>query len=271
MVEHSKFQALVFDLDGTLLVGEDLPSANRDALLRAKAAGYTIIIATARWVQMAFRVAQQLDIEFPVIACSGGQVHDPKLGRDIFDARLPLDFTEELYVLCNAQRCIATVTVDEEVLLKLDGEPDPSILEPEMRWVTQLQADAGNLPRIAAIQGSAVCAQIKSELKTKYADQVNVFDSIGPSGKLVITITAKSATKGHAVTATCAHLGIDPQQAVAFGDAENDLAMFAVCGASVAMGQAAPEIQQAATYVSTANDADGVANAVNRLLEQGTL
>lgn len=270
-MSNSDFRALVFDLDGTLLVGEDLPAANREALLRAKAAGYTIIIATARWVHMAHRIAKQLEIDYPVIACSGGQVHDPKLGRDIFDARLPLAFTKELYALCNAQRCIATVTVDEEVLLKLDGEPDPAMLEPEMRWVTQLQTDENNLPRIAAIQGSAVCAQIKSELKTKYAEEVNVFDSIGPSGKLVITITAKSATKGHAVSAACAHLGIDPQQAVAFGDAENDLAMFAVCGASVAMGQASPQIQQAATYVSAANDADGVALAVNRLLELGHL
>lgn len=268
---ESNFRALVFDLDGTLLVGENLPTANREALLKAKAAGYTLIIATARWVHMAFRIAQELDIEFPVIACSGGQVHDPKLGRDIFDARLPLDFTQDLYALCNNQRCIATVTVDDEVLLKLDGEPDPSMLEPEMRWVTQLQPDADNLPRIAAIQGSAVCAEIKRDLKMRYADSVNVFDSIGPSGKLVITITAKEATKGNAVAAACAHLGIDPLQAIAFGDAENDLAMFAVCGASVAMGQAADEIQQAATYVSTANDAGGVANAVNLLLEQGTL
>lgn len=267
----SNFKALIIDLDGTLLVGEDLPHANREALLRAKAAGYTIIIATARWAHMALRIAQQLEIEFPVIACSGGQVHDPKLGRDIFDARLPLHFTEELYALCNAQRCIATVTVDNEVLLKLDGEPDPALLDPEMRWVTQLQSEAGNLPRIAAIQGSAVCALIKSELKAKYADQVNVFDSIGPSGKLVLTVTAKTATKGHAVLAACKHLGIDPLHAIAFGDAENDLAMFAVCGASVAMGQAMPEIQQAATYVSTANNEDGVALAVNRLLELGRL
>ena len=51
------FRALAIDLDGTLLVGEEVPAENIVALQRAHAAGYRIIIATARWVQMARRVA----------------------------------------------------------------------------------------------------------------------------------------------------------------------------------------------------------------------
>ncbi|MXW48921.1 MAG: HAD hydrolase family protein, partial [Gammaproteobacteria bacterium] len=43
------YRVLAFDLDGTLLVGEHLPPANRDALRAARDAGYRIIIATARW------------------------------------------------------------------------------------------------------------------------------------------------------------------------------------------------------------------------------
>ena len=42
------YAALAIDLDGTLLVGEDLTARNRDAVAAAHAAGFAIIIATAR-------------------------------------------------------------------------------------------------------------------------------------------------------------------------------------------------------------------------------
>ncbi|MEM7099966.1 MAG: Cof-type HAD-IIB family hydrolase [Pseudomonadota bacterium] len=263
---NHQFKALALDLDGTTLVGEDLPVANKLALQEAAQAGYQIIVATARWIEMAQRVVQEVGHGAVAIACSGAQVKDLSTDADIFDHRLPLDFVEELYQVCNTNRCIATVTVGDHVLLKLDGEPDKDLLGPEMRWVTQLQADGADLPRIAAIQGTAVCQRIKDEMKPRYADRVNVFDSIGPTGKLVITITAKAANKGAALAAACGHLDIPPEQVIAFGDAENDLAMFELAGFSVAMGQATDDIKQAASYVTEPNYEDGVAQAISKLL-----
>ena len=260
------FKALALDLDGTTLVGEELPEANKLALQKAAKAGYQIIVATARWIEMAQQVAQEVGYGSVAIACSGAQVKELSTGQDIFDHRLPLDFVEELYQVCNSSRCIATVTVGDHVLLKLDGEPDKNLLGPEMRWVTQLEANGADLPRIAAIQGTAVCQYIKDEMKPRFQDRVNVFDSIGPTGKLVITITAKAANKGAALQAACEYLDIPLDQVIAFGDAENDLAMFELAGFSVAMGQATDDIKQAANFVTGANFEDGVAQAIERLL-----
>ena len=64
------FKALALDLDGTTLVGESLPEANRLALRQASEAGYEIIIATARWVQMAQRVAEEVGVEC-MLGCAG--------------------------------------------------------------------------------------------------------------------------------------------------------------------------------------------------------
>ena len=132
------FRAFAIDLDGTLLVGEHVPEENIQALRRAHSAGFQIIIATARWVQMAQRVEAEIGVEGPVIACSGAQVFDPIEARDIFDHRLPEDFVADLYALCDAERCVATVTVEDRVLLKLDGEPDRSQMPDEMHWVSKL-------------------------------------------------------------------------------------------------------------------------------------
>ncbi len=262
------YRALAIDLDGTLLIGEDLPPANRVAVAEAAAAGLEIFIATARWRQMAERIAAEIGISKPIIACSGAQVHLPT-GTDIFDHRLPDAFVKELYELCNANRCIATITLDEQVVLKLDGKPDMSLMPAEMGWVPTLEMALHGAPRIAAIQGTGVVDAIKGDLKAKYSDVVNIYDSIGPNGKLVITITAKAANKGEALLAGCAHMGIEPGSVIAFGDAENDIEMFRVAGASVAMGQADNRVKNAATTVTAANTEDGVALAIRKILATG--
>ena len=77
--------------------------------------------------------------------------------------------------------------------------------------------------------------------------------------------------KGHALLATCEHQGIPPSDVIAFGDAENDISMFEIAGASVAMGQADQDIKAAATVVTTANTEDGVARVLHKLLATGSL
>jgi Cof subfamily protein (haloacid dehalogenase superfamily) len=264
------FKALAIDLDGTLLVGEHVPEDNVAALRAARDAGFKIIIATARWKQMAQRVEAAIGIEGPIIACSGAQVYCPDLGRDIFDERLPEDFTRDLYAICDETRCVATITVEEYVLLKLDGQPDPAAMPKEMHWVPRLTGADPTLPRVANIQGSAVYARIRDELKPRYADRVHFFDSIGPSGKVIYTLTSARASKGQALLRACQHIRIDPADVVTFGDAENDIEMFRMSGASVAMGQADERTRAAATAVTVRNDEAGVARAVERLLATGS-
>ena len=263
------YRAYAIDLDGTLLAGESVPQKNIDALKAAAAQGVTIIIATARWKEKALEVQELLGISNTLIACSGAQVYDPKTGEDVFSARLPEGFTRELFAICNEERCIATITGGDAVQVKLEGEPVASMMGPEMSWVSTLEVDPEDLPRIGAIQGSAAVARIKDELQAKYLSSVNIFDSIGPTGRIIITITAKVAEKGTALAAACAYLEIEPSQVVAFGDAENDLAMFRYAGAAVAMGQADDEVKAAATFVSLPHEQGGVGHAVNLLLDHG--
>lgn len=266
-----KYKAFALDLDGTLLVGEELPADNIKALQRAKAQGIEVMLATARWSQIAERTAQLMGISDLVIACSGAQVRDPKTGVDIFDHRLPEDFCHDLFAICNSQRCIATVTFENDVRIKLDGEPDVGAMATEMSWVRELNVDASNLPRVAAVQGTGCIAQIREQLSARFADRVNIFDSIGPTGRIILIITAKAATKGAALEAACQHLGIHRDEVVAFGDAENDVEMLRAAGAAVVMGQADEATKAEADYITKANFEAGVAHAVNQILELGAL
>ena len=78
----------------------------------------------------------------------------------------------------------------------------------------------------------------------------------------LLDVTPPGAGKAGFVDALSRRLGIDRSRIATFGDAGNDVPMFARSGFSVAMGNAAPAVQAAARAVTAANDADGFAKAV---------
>jgi Cof subfamily protein (haloacid dehalogenase superfamily) len=72
-------------------------------------------------------------------------------------------------------------------------------------------------------------------------------------------------TKGSAITAVLAQLGLPATEAIGIGDSWNDVEMFEVVGTPVAMGNAAPELQKLAGRVTTSVLEDGVHNAFAEL------
>ena len=63
-----------------------------------------------------------------------------------------------------------------------------------------------------------------------------------------------------------ARYDIAPAAIATIGDMPNDVLMFAHSGLSIAMGNASAEVQRAARRVTTANDDEGFANAVERFV-----
>ena len=67
--------------------------------------------------------------------------------------------------------------------------------------------------------------------------------------------------KRFGVEASLARYGLAPNEAIAFGDGENDLSMFEAVETSVAMGNAWDSVKERATYVTSDVDHDGIYNA----------
>jgi hypothetical protein len=64
-------------------------------------------------------------------------------------------------------------------------------------------------------------------------------------------------------------LAIPLAEIAIIGDGGNDVAMFERSGLSVAMGNASPQVQQAADFVTDSNREEGLANAVERFILGG--
>jgi Cof subfamily protein (haloacid dehalogenase superfamily) len=256
------------DLDGTLLRPDDsISERDRRAVAAAVEAGWPVVLATARWYQLAERTAHELGLTDPVIACSGAEVRRLHDGIDLLDVRLPAAFTAELYSTCEAHDGIVMVYEDRDVAVR-SATATPRL--PEMRTIDTL-AGADPTPRGVLVFGDEQSSLVLDELQARWADEVRFLVSMTGRGVGVLTITGAGADKGRALAIACADIGIDPADVVAFGDSETDVEMFRTAGASVAMGQAAPTVQSAATWVTTPNTDDGVGRAIEQLLVSGTV
>lgn len=78
-------------------------------------------------------------------------------------------------------------------------------------------------------------------------------------------LSPKGITKKAAIERILEHTGFTQPQTISFGDAKIDLSMFEICAFNVAMGNGGPEIKEAADYITTDVDDDGLYNAFEYL------
>ena len=94
------------------------------------------------------------------------------------------------------------------------------------------------------------------------------FPALLPTSSIAenIEINAAAANKGQALLALAAHLGLRPEQTMAFGDGLNDVTMLRDAGIGVAMGNASDELKALADCTTASCDEDGVAQTIEQFL-----
>lgn len=86
-------------------------------------------------------------------------------------------------------------------------------------------------------------------------------------GAVFVSITDASVSKAAGVLAVAADLGVDPAVVMMVGDGHNDLSAMGAVGWGVAMGNADPEVKEAARLMVADVDDDGAAEAIERSVD----
>ena len=81
-----------------------------------------------------------------------------------------------------------------------------------------------------------------------------------------LDITHPNANKGHVAQFLAERFSIPTDEIATIGDMPNDVLMFAHSGLSIAMGNASREVHRAARRITTSNEDEGFANAVERYI-----
>lgn len=100
--------------------------------------------------------------------------------------------------------------------------------------------------------------QLKVVLQTQIGSSYNVFKS----SKQLLEIVHIDGSKGKALRRLMEIIGVSKEEAIAFGDEENDLSLMEATGIFVAMGNAHEHVKKQAKYATLSNDFDGVAEYI---------
>ena len=276
-MKHVRLIAL--DMDGTLLLSDHqtVPQQNIDAIRRADAAGIHVCICTGRMLEDASDFARRLDLPCMLIACNGTRISDAPLpeGKIIYrrslepeDAKRAIDILLPYRIMMNGfedgrvttvafapgqhyhitDRALVDVCYGEEAMYAAARRGLMKLYLAEDGYAGSVDTDNIKAARAAA-------RKALPHLQLTQSSPGN------------IEIMPENAGKGTALAFLAKHLGLEREQVMAMGDAENDLSMREYAVHSVAMANASPAVKTACRYQTLSNDDCGVAAMIDRVLE----
>jgi len=124
----------------------------------------------------------------------------------------------------------------------------------------------GLLGRVAKIVGVSDDLERVAKCEKDVQQAGGSHISAARSQPYYLDVTHPQANKGEVVLSLSRLLNVPPAQIATIGDMPNDVLMFKKSGVSIAMGNASPEVQAAATYVTSANEDEGFASAIEKFV-----
>ena len=260
---------VVSDVDGTLLTKDKiLTDAAKGAVRRLREAGIGFTIVSSRpTIGMGFLI-EPLGITLPVGSFNGSSIVDPKLKPIEQHVIPPATAQRSLDVLREFGVDIWLFTNEQWLTRNPDGEyvpkekrairAEPAIVDDFTPYV------ASACKIVGASSDPALLQRCEAAMKQAVGDQATA----ARSQTFYLDITPPGHDKGTFVEAMSRRLGIPTDAVATIGDMQNDLAMFAKSSISFAMGNAADEIKKHATHVTTSNEDEGFANAIEMVLKE---
>jgi Cof subfamily protein (haloacid dehalogenase superfamily) len=259
------------DLDGTLVRSDETVSAYTHAVLdRVRAAGIPIVGATGRGPRLSGLTRNDIRAADYLVMAGGGRVvdHSGLTGPvTLRDARLSGDVLAE--ILTDLEAAVGPLTVMVEALDDPDaplwGDHDPAWRYPDVVQVrTRAEALTGQV-----IKAFARAADRHVDVLLEAALRIIPprLATVTQAGLGFIEICPPGVDKATGLAVIAEAIGVDPSEVLVFGDMPNDVPMFAWAGWSrVAVANAHASVLALADEVTLANDEDGVAVYLDRLL-----
>lgn len=267
-----KKRLLFLDLDGTLLNDEkQITQGNRLALERTLRLGHGVIITTGRPLKSALDQARRLGLDKPgcyTIAYNGAMVYDWQAGKSIFSRALEIPAVIRVFEEADRLGEHIQTYDSQNVLVEAQGEDAALARYCRMVGMThRVIEDVHRDLKEAPVKCLAINFEKKEGLEKMQAwirENIPQMDCFF-SSDFFLEVVPKGMNKGEAVRMLCQRLGVQIENAVAAGDAANDLAMLEAAGIGAAMINGSDQVKAIADYITTRdNNHDGVAEIADR-------
>ncbi|HZL67123.1 MAG TPA: Cof-type HAD-IIB family hydrolase [Candidatus Limnocylindrales bacterium] len=259
---------VIADVDGTLVTQDKILTPRAiEAVKKLHDAGILFGITSGRPPRGMKMLIDPLEITEPIAGFNGGVVVKPDLDP-VSKQLLPADVAAEVVRSIVKHRLDIFLYTDRDWFVSNADGPHVA----REAWTVKFQPTVvhdfdsltNNVVKVTGVSDDLkAVARCEKDLQQWSAGRV----SAARSQPYYLDVTNPKANKGEVVGMFSRLCNIPPSQIATIGDMPNDVLMFKKSGVSIAMGNASPEVQKSATFVTASNEDEGFAKAMERLLQ----
>ncbi len=274
-------RCIALDLDGTLLAGDGtLSKESREALTAAIEAGVHVVVASGRaYSTLPGAILSIPGIEY-AITSNGAAVYRVPTSECICVHKLRREAVEDVLSLVGeaVEDPLYEAFVDGTAYAPAEYVADPEAFGADERAALYVKATRkpcrdmldflnSHLEELDSLDLIVNDQQEKRRIWALLEKNVpHVY--ITASVPRFLEISDEASGKASALAFVLERLGLSPEQAAAFGNADNDADMLAYAGLGIAVENATEACRAAADRIGASNDEDGAAREIRRILAE---
>ena len=286
------YKLVAIDLDGTMLNGYGVVTENtKNRIKDTIQKGIEVIIASGRPMDSIKTIAKEIGSNNYFIAGNGALVYDIQKDEIIYDKFLPKQKVLEIIKICEENSISYNVYTESTILanslkynvlyyqkenLKKEESKQTKIsIVKNMYEYVMNKKDEKFLKLTICDKNQTIFQSIIRKLRK--INGIDVLDISHMSRKTIkqgtkekvieyyyTEITTQNVDKWNAITYLMEKLGIQKEEVITIGDNMNDKTMIQEAGLGVVMGGSTPMVTEIADYVTSSNDEEGVAKALEK-------
>jgi hypothetical protein len=264
---NPRIRLLLSDIDGTLVPPDKvLTERSIQAVNNLRHAGILFAITSSRPPRGLSMYIEPLKLSTPIAGFNGGMIIDPdrnvleELTIDDDIVTTTIDFLDEHDVT-------AWIYRGQEWYVRDPNGPhvehEAEVCEFRPLPVANFGSVSESVAKIVGVSDDKdALARAQRELHATFGADLSATNS----QSYYLDITCPQANKGMVVDYLSSMFDVPAIHIATIGDAQNDVSMFERSGLSIAMGNAENEVKSSASEVTTSNEDEGFARAIERFI-----
>ena len=262
---------LVLDLDGTLTnEKKEITPRTKATLMKLQEQGIKLVLASGRPTYGVVPLAEELDMANYggyILSYNGGTIINCQTKENLHQSSLEPKYIPELYDIAK-KGGMEILSYQDEFIVSEDVNNQYVQYE---SMLTKMQVKAVDCFKAALVKDVSKCIITGNpdELALMEKEMQEIYDgrmSIYRSEKFYLEVNPMGIDKANSLRMLLEKLNMTEENMAACGDGYNDLTMIQLAGLGVAMANAQDSVKEAAQYITTSNEEDGVADFVEKYL-----
>jgi Cof subfamily protein (haloacid dehalogenase superfamily) len=261
---------VIADVDGTLVTQEKILTQRAvQSVMEMRGAGIKFAVTSGRPPRGMAMLIDPLRIDEPLAAFNGGVITKPDLATIVRENFLPRAMVEKVIQIIHDHKLDVWIYTGRDWYVRDVNAPHVAREQWTVKFAPEVvQGFDDHLENVAKVVGVSDDLEAVQRCEKDTQEACGNRASAARSQPYYLDVTHPKANKGEVVLAMSDLLQTPVDQIATIGDMPNDVLMFRKSGMSIAMGNASPEVQKSATYVTASNEQEGFAEAMEKFVLQ---